>query len=315
MAFWWSLLFGVTMAACFFTVLVAAYVPSLHWWLPTGASTIAPYIHGLFKFILIVTGFFFVLTETLLVAFMYLYGRPDRTQTAGLPRVFKPFGKFVDSQHKIELLWTIVPAGLLLFIAFYQIPTWLAAKTKSGQVEAFEKHVPLQVRIAARQFEWRIRYPSPNRFQQWMDAGSVKNIKDFDLWGKKEFGELDDVEVVNELHMWKDHPVLVQLTTRDVIHSFNMPHFCVKNDALPGKVLPVWFKPIRANMISRDAQGNKLPEELRSEKAEDRWDIACAELCGWGHYRMIGRVYVHETRDDFHAWLKTKYEEQHGRPK
>jgi cytochrome c oxidase subunit 2 len=176
---------------------------------------------------------------------------------------------------------------------------------------------PQQVEISARQFEWRMRYPSPARFQDWFDREKRKDPelkqkleKDFESFAKVQ--QPDDIYVVNELHAWNNHPVVVQLRTLDLIHSFNIPYMRVKQDALPGKIIPVWFKPIQANTKFRpDKNGNPHWEDgggYNAETGEPRdrhkiWEIACAELCGWGHYRMIGRIYVHENRADFLRWL------------
>ncbi len=113
---------------------------------------------------------------------------------------------------------------------------------------------------------------------------------------------------------------MVYLTTRDVIHSFNIPIMRVKQDALPGKVIPVWFVPTEAN-AAQDKQG-EWQDRLRFDASSGsagtpddtyRWDIPCAELCGWGHYRMIGRVYVHRTQQDFLDWLDHAAKAAHAR--
>ncbi len=314
MRLWWSLVFGVTMLACFLLVVVAACVPSLKWWLPDPVSTHAHHIDALFYLILAVTGFFFVLTEALLVWFMYRYGAGDKPATdADFPKLFKPFTKYLDSQHKIELGWTILPAAILLFLAFFQISVWAEAKYASRRGEMFKDATPLQVAVVARQFEWRIRYPSSYRLEQWLKLGkNFEQDEDFKNFAKVKSPE--DVESVNELHLWKGHPMLVQLTTADVIHSFNLPHFRVKQDALPGRILQVWFTAKKANMTQL-ALDSDAKTDSPTDKADDknRWDLACAELCGWGHYRMVGRVLVHETQDDFMSWLRAKEKEEHGR--
>jgi cytochrome c oxidase subunit 2 len=132
---------------------------------------------------------------------------------------------------------------------------------------------------------------------------------DFDSFGK--MPQADDIHVVNELHIWQDNQVIVYLTTRDVIHSFNLPHFRVKQDALPGKMIPVWFRTIdsaerKTHNVKWDGDRclDGYSPETKKKDNDYTYDLACAELCGWGHYRMIGRVYVHENREDFLKWLK-----------
>jgi len=72
-----------------------------------------------------------------------------------------------------------------------------------------------------------------------------------------------------------------------VLHSFFLPNFRIKQDAVPGMKIPVWFK----------------------AKETGQFDIVCAELCGWGHYKMKGRVTI-ESREDFDRWLDATYARQ-----
>src|SRR5439155_12411533 len=111
-----------------------------------------------------------------------------------------------------------------------------------------------QLAVSARQFEWRMRYPSVERVEKWMKDKNPKD-KDFASFGK--MPQADDIYVVNELHVWKSTEkeleekrasnVVVHLSSRDVIHSLNLPNFRVKQDALPGKLIPVFFTPTKAN--------------------------------------------------------------------
>jgi cytochrome c oxidase subunit 2 len=102
------------------------------------------------------------------------------------------------------------------------------------------------------------------------------------------------------IHTWKDANTKIYLQTRDVLHSFTMPNMRLKQDTLPGKTIPMWFRPVRANTVFDPASG-KLREP--ADRA-DTWEIACQELCGGRHYAMRGKVYVHETKASFEAWLK-----------
>ena len=116
------------------------------------------------------------------------------------------------------------------------------------------------VHATGKQFNWEFVYPGPD--------------------GK--FGTEDDLTTDNQLYVPVGKVIHVMLTSKDVIHSFFLPHFRLKQDAVPGMKIPVWFK----------------------AKETGQFDIVCAELCGWGHYRMIGRVFVHENQAGFMEWLK-----------
>jgi cytochrome c oxidase subunit 2 len=300
----WSILFGVAMAACGIGFGISPFVG---WWRPEGVSTHSAHVDFLFDVILYITAFFFFLTEGILVVFLWKYAGTGThehpvSEKAELPDFIKPLTNLLHDQHRVEMAWTFVPAVILLYIAFAQVSTWADIKyanrneTKAGEVG---KHQ--QIAVSARQFEWRFRYPSVERFERWMQN---KDPKDYASFGK--MPQADDVHVVNELHVWKGQPVVVHLSSRDVIHSLNLPNFRVKQDALPGKLIPVWFTPTKANCKKSDEKKRWIDGVDPDSGKEDKdliYDIPCAELCGWGHYRMIGRVYVHKDETDYLHWL------------
>lgn len=338
---WWALLFGVVNLACLGLFFVA---PALGWWLPDAVSTHAASVDNLFYVILAITGFFFVLTEALLAYFIWKYGEVSPTEQAAQasrPRehgaVFHFFKRFVPNEHRLELAWTIVPAAILLYIAFAQVGAWADIKYQSRMPKIIDEKqgVPYPVAVSARQFEWRMRYPSPERWARWQEwkAGSEEDKKKLvaDYRSFNRDAAEDDVRAVNELHVWTNEkaasdqdypPFVVALTTMDVQHNFNIPYFRVKQDALPGKTIPVWFRPTKSNTVYNaekqrweDGGGWKDPGEgdnLRAgfEDVNKVWEIACAELCGRWHYHMLGRVYVHPSEDDFLNWLKSAAEKQ-----
>ena len=307
---WWSLLFGVVMLACLALFVMA---PSHGWWLPPGMSTHSEDVDFLFYIILYITGFFFILTEAILIVFMFRYaGHPGPAKAAPStgPNIFQKMFPFLRDQHHVEMAWTVVPAAILLYIAFAQVPAWLRIKDRSKTPTFGGKQVPIQVEVSARQFEWHVRYPSSERLEKWMKNEGKEDFKSFGVFhnGQPKYKQIDDVPAVNEIHLWKGQTILVHLNTLDVIHSFNIPFMRVKQDALPGKTIPVWFTPTHANTRFDDKKQRWVDGINMETGKEDhkfyRWEIACAELCGWGHHRMIGRIYVHETQDDFFKWLK-----------
>jgi cytochrome c oxidase subunit 2 len=313
----WALFFGVIMLACAGLFLIAPFVG---WWMPEGVSSHAHDVDFLFNIILGITAFFFILTEAILIYFMARFGSGEGQPPAKTLKILQPVVRILDSQHKVEMAWTLVPAAILLYIAFAQVKTWADIKYESHRTGVYAKkgpdgavlvkQLPVQVDLSARQFEWRMRYPSYERTKNWLDKPEDPEvIKDADRFGRFDafahplFKDSNDVFEVNELHVVKDTPVLVHLSTRDVIHSFNLPQLRVKQDALPGKLIPVWFRPTKANV---DENGKIMKDRV--------WDIPCAELCGWGHARMIGRLFVHETKEDFLHWLKETSDHQFAVP-
>ncbi len=242
----WSLVF---LAVPVLGVAVFAVAPSIDVWLPKDVSAHGKDIDSLFYFILALTGIVFIATEMLLFWFVWKYDEAARGDQKAT---------YIQGSHTLEVIWTIIPAVLLLFLAIYQMNAWADMKMRRPVMKP-------TVEVVARQFEWRLRYPGP----------------DGDL------GTPDDLFLVNDLHVPVDEDILVQLKSMDVLHSFFLPNLRVKQDAVPGMKIPVWFK--------------------ASEVGQ--YDLVCAELCGWGHYKMKGRITI-ESREDFDAWLEAKYREQ-----
>src|SRR6202035_5888796 len=163
----------------------------------------------------------------------------------------------------------------VLLLAGFAVPIW-ARRVNTPPPE----DQSTVVRVVAEQFAWNVHYPGKDgKFgrtdPKFMETGTNPlGIDPSDPAGK------DDIATVNQLHLPVDKPVLVRLSTKDVIHSFSLPVMRVKQDAIPGEVIPVYFQPNKT--------GN--------------WEIACAQLCGLSHYRMRGFLVV-ESRADYEKWL------------
>jgi cytochrome c oxidase subunit 2 len=214
----------------------------MRWWLPDAGSTFAGPIDTLFLAILIITGIAFVLVEVGIVTFVIRYrARPGR----------KAF--YTHGSTRAEVIWTAIPAVTMVALGLISNHYWVIIKDK--------KSVPAnayRIGVHAKQFEWQMTYPGAD--------------------GK--LGTADDFTVRNQLHVKVNQPTAVELSSEDVIHSFFVPEFRVKQDAVPGLHITAWF------------QATKTGE----------FEIGCAELCGMGHYKMRARVFVH-TPDEFTAWM------------
>jgi cytochrome c oxidase subunit II len=325
---WWSYLFAAVMAA--FVGLVMA-APVLGWWLPKNVSSYGGQVDGLFYLILGVTGFFFLLTEGLLILFIYKYAaRPAGSEepvvaAAKAPNSFfrravRPITAVIHNPFRLELIWTLVPGAILTLIAVVQVRTWADIKYHSSMPKPSAD--VQQMQVDGRQFEWRIRYPSVERYLSWKKQPSEKGYEDPARFANHP--EREDIWVVNEIHVYRGPAnaagdkgkVLVSLTTSDVIHSFYLPNLRLKQAALPGKTIPVWFKATEAN--TKYHPSTKHWEDgwdFAHDHADPKhqvWDLVCAELCGWGHYKMRGRLYVHDTEADFLAWLRATEKEQNS---
>jgi cytochrome c oxidase subunit 2 len=287
---WWSIFFGVVLAATFVLWLVA---PLAGWWLPSNVASFGGSVDFLFYVILGFTGFFFILTEVLMVWVMYRYAWQEGRKS-----------DYVHGNHRLELAWTAVPAAILLFIAFAQVRAWETIKYQSRFPPP--EHV---LQVTARQWEWRLRYPGTPKALDRLAGNDKETLRKARLWA--EHPEADDVHVANELHVWQGANVKFYLKTQDVLHSFYLPNLRLKQDALPGKTIPVWFRAMESNTRVDPVTGKC--EEPGPENRDKAWEIACAELCGGRHYAMRGRLYVHPTRADYLAWLKHTLDKQQAR--
>jgi cytochrome c oxidase subunit 2 len=233
---------GRCIRIAFAALALPSLASALPFWLrlPENVSTYGGQIDDLFRLILWITGTIFVLVEGLLLFFLFRY----RHREGRVPR-------YTHGSNRLEVFWTIVPAVICVILALMSRRSWAEIK-QSIPREA------LNVEITAEQFAWNIRYPGPD--------------------GKLETP--DDIVTLNQFHFPVGRAVVVTLHSKDVIHSFFLPEFRVKQDAVPGMSTRIWFEATRVG----------------------HWEIACAELCGLGHYRMKGFVTV-ETPEEFDRWL------------
>jgi len=225
------------------------------WWFPENVSTYGGSIDWLFYLIMWMVGITFVGTEILLAYFVFKYGkqRSDKALCS-------------HGNHKVEMIWTAIPAALLLVIAFSQMGTWADIKFASSFPDGTDGPYSVEEPIAevyASQCDWRVRYPD-------------------------EDGDFDGADVIEspfEFVVPVDTDVVFNLKSRDVLHSFFVPNFRLKQDAVPGMTIPVWFNAMETG----------------------EYDLICAELCGWGHYKMAGRIRV-LPQDEYDAWLASERE-------
>ena len=214
----------------------------LSWMLPPGASTFAGKIDFIYYVILAITGIAFFVMEAALMVFLIKYrARPGRK------------AEYIHGSTKAEITWTSVTAVTVVILGMMSLPVWNLVKGRNSvPADAY----PLA--IQAQQFEWHVTYPG----------------KDGQL------GSADDFELRNQLHVVVNRPTVVTLTSIDAIHSFFVPAWRLKQDAVPGLHIRVWFQPTQVG----------------------EFELGCAELCGLGHYRMRAQVVVH-TQEDYDRWL------------
>ncbi|HSB81367.1 MAG TPA: cytochrome c oxidase subunit II [Candidatus Methylomirabilis sp.] len=213
-------------------------------WLPEDVSTFGREVDSLFYLIYYITGTVFILVMLTMIAFLVIY-----RQRQGRRAVYS------HGNNTLEIIWTIVPAVIFVGLSFMSQATW--AKIKS--------HAPpgdVELQVTGKQFNWEVVYPGPD--------------------GK--FGTPDDLMAENELHVPVGKIVRVYLRSKDVIHSFYLPNFRLRQDAVPGREILVWFEATKPG----------------------KYELPCSQLCGFGHSGMKGWLYVH-TAEEYAKWVKEKW--------
>ena len=218
-----------------------------HLWFPHDISTFGPAIDSIFLLIFWITVVTWALVMIAMVVFMVKYR-------------YRPGRKaeYIEGNSRLEIVWTTATLVILVTLALLSRSTWADIKEHGPPGQFFYK-------VTAKQFNWEMTYPGPD--------------------GK--LGTKDDVTIENELHVPVNKVVRIQLESKDVIHSFFVPNMRLKQDAVPGRTIEVWFEATESG----------------------QYEIPCAELCGFGHSGMKGNLTV-QSQEDFDKWLKDTYANQ-----
>jgi cytochrome c oxidase subunit 2 len=209
-------------------------------WLPEDVSTFGREIDSLFYLIYYITAATFILVTFLMILFLVMYRQKNDGRRA----------TYSHGNTTLEIIWTIIPAAILIVLSFMSVSTWAKVK-RNAPASDFE------LQVTAKQFNWDVVYPGPD--------------------GK--FGTPDDIKFDNDLHVPVNKVVRIHLQSSDVIHSFFLPNLRLKQDAVPGRNILVWFEATKPG----------------------KYELPCAELCGFGHSGMKGWLNVH-TPEEYAKW-------------
>jgi cytochrome c oxidase subunit II len=185
-----------------------------------------------------------------------------------------------------------VVESILLF--GFAIPLWAARVDRMPSASE-----ALVVQVTGEQFAWNAHYAGPDGVFGRTDI-TLLDLQSNPLGlDRSDPAAKDDVTTVNQIYLPVNKPIIVRLRSKDVIHSFGVPEFRVKQDAIPGLTIPLWFIP------------NVTTAEMRTRTGdpEFQYEIACAQLCGLGHAKMRGFVTV-QTAEEFQKWLDETIKEQ-----
>lgn len=260
--------------------------------LPESASVEGEHDDLLFNVTFWLIGIVQFLMQILLFYFSYKYrGRKDRK------------AKFYADSHKLELIWTITPAIVLVVLIGYGLWQW------NNVMYVSDDENPIIIEVYAKQFSWEARYAGEDNA---LGLGNVNFIKGANTMGvdMSDKNSLDDKKVT-ELHLPKGRKVLFKFRSQDVLHSAYMPHFRAQMNCVPGMVTQFGFTPKytteemrqQSEVIEKVANINKIRSANGEEELyEFDYILLCNKICGASHFNMQMKIVVEEEAD-YKKWL------------
>ena len=251
------------------TIITAVLFAGRYWWFPELASEHGAAMDRQFVYTLVVTGIVFILAQIGLGYLVLRYrDRPGRT------------AYYTHGSDKLEVVWTVATTILFFGLVIAGQSLWVDLYLKAAPRDA------LRIEVTGQQFTWNIRYPGPDgQFGRTSpelvddEAANYIGLDDTDPAAQ------DDL-VLPYMAVPVNRPVEVILRAKDVTHAFFVRELRIKQDAVPGMEIPIHFKATRIGT----------------------YEVACAELCGLGHYRMRSTLEV-LPEEDYANWLKEQAEE------
>jgi len=238
---------------------------------PENVSTFGGELDSLFAMIYYASVAIFFITYAILIAFIIMYRHQEGRKAY-----------YYHGNNLAEFTWTLLPTFLFAGIGLVSDDAWTKSKYA---YRVPNPDVTIDVLGYQSGFGWQFRYPGPdgvfgNKVRNQISSANPFGIDSNDVHGK------DDLVIISpggarpvEVHLPINKNVLVNLSSNDVLHSFFLPNFRVKQDAVPGQWIKVWFNGTKAG----------------------KYEIACAELCGSGHYNMRGLL-IMDSQQDYDAF-------------
>lgn len=179
----------------------------------------------------------------------------------------------VKTKASTHIEFMVVLIDVLLLIGF-ALPLW------GRRVSEFPKSDAVTIHAVGQQFLWNFHYPGPDGIFGKQDAALINANNPLGIDPNSPEGK-DDIATRNEMHLPLNRNVIIQVSSKDVIHSFSLQSMRIGQDAIPGQQIPMWFKPVKAG----------------------EYEIICGQLCGLGHYNMRALMVV-QPQEEYDAWLK-----------
>jgi cytochrome c oxidase subunit 2 len=261
--------------------------------LPESASIEGEHDDNLFNITFILIGIVQFAMQFLIFYFTYKYkGSKDRK------------AKFYADSHKLELIWTVTPAIVLVVLIGYGLWQWNNVMDLSDDDDA------IVIEVYSQQFRWEARYAGEDNM---LGRGNVNYI---DLNNLNTMGvDMSDVNAqddkqVTELYLPKGRKIHFKFRSQDVLHSAYMPHFRAQMNCVPGMVTEFGFTPKfttdemrqQSEVIEKTAGINKIRKVKGEDIYEFNYLLLCNKICGASHYSMQMRITVVE-QDEYDKWI------------
>lgn len=260
------------------------------------ASAHGGLLDSLFNTTLFFTGLVFVVTHIALFYFAWKYkGQRNRKAT------------FLAHDTRLEIVWTAIPAIVMCFLVIKGLVAWNEVMADVDPTEEY-----MEIEATGAQFLWYIRYPGADGKLGTRDYKMINGSNPLgqDWTDTKNLDDLQPTEIV----LPKGKKVRVRITARDVLHNFYLPHFRLKMDAVPGMPTYFVFTPEKTTeeyrQMLKDYPEYQVPTDPSDPESEPLWksfnyELACAELCGSGHFSMKKIVRIVE-QDEYDEWVKAQ---------
>jgi len=259
--------------------------------LPESASIEGEHDDRLFNITFILIGVVQFLMQFLLFYFSFKYRGKKENKAL-----------FYADSHKLEAIWTITPAVVLVVLIGYGLWQW------NNIMDLSDAENPLIIEVYSKQFQWEARYAGDDNA---LGRGNVNYIKGINTMGvdMTDVNAQDDKQVT-EIHLPKGRKVIFKFRSQDVLHSAYMPHFRAQMNCVPGMVTEFGFTPkftteemrVQSEVVEKTAVINKI----RKEKGEDPYVfdfiLLCNKICGASHYGMQMKIVV-EEEEAFNKWI------------
>ncbi len=299
--------FGVVFMILFLVLCVASAIYYQNWMLGYGphesASEHGYSLDSLFNITLFFTGIVFIITQILLFWFAYKYRHQDGRNVL-----------FMAHDTKLEVIWTAVPAVVMTFLVVGGLDAWNEVMADVPQ-DAVSTLIPqndneyIEIEATGMQFAWLLRYPGNDGKLGTRDFKKIDGVNPLgQVWTDTK--NLDDFHP-SEIVLPVGRKVRVRIMARDVLHNFDLPHFRVKMDAVPGLPTYFVFTPVKTTEEYRQAlrtvpeyNDPADPDEPDGPKKWEafNYELACAELCGTGHFSMKRIVRI-VSEEEYVKWL------------